>query len=283
MTSINQLIRSGLAVALFGIMTSAQAFVVVADIDGDGLHDEEADVFAGTTVQVGVYASMTPVEINSNGGLTGFGLFMNTNGLALTGNDADAIVVSPAWDFVTQQDLLDPQEAEARVVGNTLTPGGFGNQQVLLFDISLEIPENVGESFTLDFADSENASFVSSEGFVYDDVAVFLTTQLNVVPVPDSDGDGVNDLQDNCTFASNPGQQDGDDDGIGNRCDADLNQDCAVNFEDLGVLRIRFFSNDPVADFNSDGSVNVLDLGIMRLLFFAAPGPSGQANLCSGS
>ena len=282
MSSINQFIRHSLAVALLGAITSAQAFVVVADLDGDRLHDEEADVFAGTTISVGVYASMTPAEINSNGGLTGFGLFMNTDGLALTGNSADAIEVSPAWDFVTQQDLLDAAVAEARVVGNTLTPGGFPNEQVRLFDISLEVPNTVGAEFTLDFADAENASFVSSEGFVYDDLAVFLTTQLNVVPIPDSDGDGVNDLQDNCTLAPNPAQTDADGDGIGNICDADLNQDCAVNFEDLGILRTRFFSNDPVADFDNSGTVNFIDLGVMRLLFFSTPGPSGQPNLCSG-
>ncbi|MEO1573537.1 MAG: thrombospondin type 3 repeat-containing protein, partial [Pseudomonadota bacterium] len=96
----------------------------------------------------------------------------------------------------------------------------------------------------------------------------------------DTDGDGVGDDLDNCTAVANPAQIDADGDGIGNLCDADISQDCVVNVIDLGLLRARFFTTDPVADFNGDGVVNVQDLGIMRLQFFDLPGPSGLPNLC---
>ena len=90
----------------------------------------------------------------------------------------------------------------------------------------------------------------------------------------DQDGDGVTDDEDNCAVASNPLQQDGDGDGFGNACDADLNNDCVVNAVDLGQFKAVFFTADATADFNGDGIVNVIDLGILKTGFFAAPGPS---------
>lgn len=93
----------------------------------------------------------------------------------------------------------------------------------------------------------------------------------------DDDGDSVVNALDNCVHASNSAQQDGDGDGFGNACDADLNNDCVVNIVDLGLLRQVFFTPDSVADFNNDGVVNVQDLGLMRSAFFMSPGPSALA------
>ena len=95
---------------------------------------------------------------------------------------------------------------------------------------------------------------------------------------PDSDGDGIDDLADNCIETPNAGQQDGDGDGFGNICDTDLSNDCTTNFIDLGLLRTAFFSSDATADFNADGTVNFVDLGIMRSAFFLEPGPSALAS-----
>ncbi|MEL7240404.1 MAG: hypothetical protein AAGK78_16220, partial [Planctomycetota bacterium] len=81
------------------------------------------------------------------------------------------------------------------------------------------------------------------------------------LPFVDSDADGVSDLIDNCTLDANPDQRDSNDDGYGNVCDADLNDDNIVNVVDLGILRSVFFTTDEDADFNGDGVVNVVDLG----------------------
>jgi len=56
-----------------------------------------------------------------------------------------------------------------------------------------------------------------------------------------------------------------------------------VNFLDLGLMKGRFFSDDPDADLDGDGNVNFLDLGIMKGSFFQPPGPSGAPNICDGT
>jgi hypothetical protein len=106
------------------------------------------------------------------------------------------------------------------------------------------------------------------------------TVRVGVCVDDDADCDSVTDDLDNCTFADNSTQRDTDGDGIGNACDADLDQNCNVNFIDLGIFKSLFFGTDPDADFNGDGQVNFLDLGIMKEGFFKAPGPSGLPNPC---
>lgn len=97
---------------------------------------------------------------------------------------------------------------------------------------------------------------------------------LGQPPFADQDNDGIPDFADNCLIVANTEQRDTDNDGYGNMCDPDLNNDLVVNLVDLGLLRAVTFSSDPDADFNGDGTVNVQDLGIMRTLFFQPPGPS---------
>ena len=96
----------------------------------------------------------------------------------------------------------------------------------------------------------------------------------------DADGDGLLDLQDNCSLTPNADQRDTNGDNIGNVCDADLDNDCLVNFPDLGLLKSVFFTADPDADFDGNGVVNFVDLGILKARFFASPGPSGIVNAC---
>ncbi|PIE68310.1 MAG: hypothetical protein CSA21_08150 [Deltaproteobacteria bacterium] len=75
----------------------------------------------------------------------------------------------------------------------------------------------------------------------------------------DTDGDGVEDHLDNCPLTANASQLDGDDDGIGNACDADLNNDGKVNQIDGMIFRGLWGTSDTTADFNGDGVVNQID------------------------
>lgn len=104
---------------------------------------------------------------------------------------------------------------------------------------------------------------------------------VNANLAEDTDKDGQPDLLDNCVLAANPSQADSDGDGFGNACDADLSNDCEVNFVDLGLLKAGFFGSAPALDFDEDGAVNFSDLAIMKQQFFASPGPSNWPNICS--
>ncbi|MEM7084475.1 MAG: hypothetical protein AAF465_17270 [Pseudomonadota bacterium] len=99
--------------------------------------------------------------------------------------------------------------------------------------------------------------------------------------VDDGDGDGFADNLDNCTQVDNPNQTDTDADGFGNACDADVNNDCVINFIDVSLLAVEFLGTNPLFDFNDDGAVNFIDFGIMTEAFGAMPGPSGLAS-CTG-
>lgn len=91
----------------------------------------------------------------------------------------------------------------------------------------------------------------------------------------DTDGDGIINTADNCIEVANADQRDTDNDGYGNICDADLNNDGFVNFADLAIMKSTFFSSDANSDLNGDGVVNFADLATMKLFFFGVPGPSG--------
>jgi len=97
--------------------------------------------------------------------------------------------------------------------------------------------------------------------------------------LPDSDGDSVPDLLDNCVDVANRDQRDSNGNGIGDRCDGDVTGDGQVNALDLAQLRAQFGQAGGSADLNGDGSVNALDLALLRSRFGQRPGPAGEVAL----
>jgi parallel beta-helix repeat protein len=94
--------------------------------------------------------------------------------------------------------------------------------------------------------------------------------------VQDTDGDGIPDNLDNCPNDANPGQDDSDNDGLGDVCDphpipGDVNGDCVVNIFDLALVGIAYGSLpggsqwNPDADLTNDGKINIFDLATVGI------------------
>jgi hypothetical protein len=95
------------------------------------------------------------------------------------------------------------------------------------------------------------------------------------------------DEDDNCRLVVNPDQTDTNQDGFGNLCDGDFNDDGAVATPDLGLFREKFGFTAPDPgydedfDLDSNGAVGTSDFGIFRSAFSLPPGPSGLD--CAGT
>jgi hypothetical protein len=103
----------------------------------------------------------------------------------------------------------------------------------------------------------------------------------------DTDGDGVPDVHDNCTTTDNgplqgacDSQQDADNDGYGNACDADFDQTGTVGGPDLIAVLNNQNTQNLLYDIDCTGTVGGPDLIATLNLQNSAPGPSGLA--CAG-
>ncbi len=102
----------------------------------------------------------------------------------------------------------------------------------------------------------------------------------------DTDQDGVANELDNCILQSNGPdgvdaggnvQRDTDEDGFGNMCDADINDDCIVDAADFSTCNDRILTSDPDCDLNGDGNVDEVDISTLNNRLQQPPGPSGIA------
>jgi hypothetical protein len=96
--------------------------------------------------------------------------------------------------------------------------------------------------------------------------------------VNDLDGDLVPDAFDNCSNVPNGSttacyQTDADNDGFGNVCDADFDQNNVVTVTDFNTLLGVFGQNAPVQDLDCSGAITVTDFNLLLQLFGTAPGP----------
>lgn len=110
-------------------------------------------------------------------------------------------------------------------------------------------------------------------------LAIEITASLEA----DFDGDGVFDLFDNCVRHDNVEQQDSDQDGFGNVCDADFNDDGVVGAGDVALIASRagvLAAGNEEFDLDSSGVVGANDVARAANASGQPPGPSGLA--CAG-
>jgi hypothetical protein len=101
----------------------------------------------------------------------------------------------------------------------------------------------------------------------------------------DSDSDGHQKTCDNCSNEKNPNQEDTDNDGCGNHCDPDFDQNGVVAAADFSRLAVAFGQTVPPASPNIDiapvplGSIiAAADFSKLAVYFGGTPGPSGTTS-----
>jgi len=101
--------------------------------------------------------------------------------------------------------------------------------------------------------DPSNPSIIWVAGQYHDSPT--WSTWIGTFSVSDADVDGVEDSVDNCPNVSNPGQEDTDNDGIGDVCDPTPNGDGSVTADDIAIFKPII--GKWLIDTNLDGVVDL--------------------------
>lgn len=113
------------------------------------------------------------------------------------------------------------------------------------------------------------------------------TDPLDPSETLDGDSDGLLDFDDNCTLVSNPAQLDTDQDGYGNACDADYDNDGVVGITDFVAHANAFGAEtgdpryDEALDSDVDGAIGISEFLLVSNSLGLPPGTSGLE--CAGT
>jgi len=189
----------------------------------------------------------------------------NNRGLSIgLKNDlAQILTLEPFFDWALNDQCLEHNECDALQVFIDSNKAVFGVE----YKTATHIPDSAA---VCALTDAKRYSWLIKQP----ELDSWVDSCADYRAFVDNDNDGVIDAEDNCLNADNLVQRDSDNDGFGNRCDADFNNDGTTNFSDFASFRQKFFSADPDADLNGDGVVNFSDFAIFRSLFNQQPGPA---------
>jgi len=100
----------------------------------------------------------------------------------------------------------------------------------------------------------------------------------------DTDNDGIIDTEDNCVDVYNPDQRDTNQDGYGDICDPDLDNDGDITSKDGDTIEALYgltpenLDWNPDADLNGDNEIEMPDVIIWMDMYGEQPGPSYGSN-----
>ncbi len=216
------------------------------------------------SVQSNVFQEQTlgPADIGSTWTLTFDAKLPSTNGCQTTATS----------DCIAFIRTLNPNAGFAQTNLVSFDAQTLSNAAWSTHTILIDLSDPLLNGQVLQFGFQSTSQLFGNTGVYYD----------NIFFGVDTDADGAPNIADNCRLkANNTGaaaQCDSDGDGIGNRCDGDLNNNGATNAQDTSMFRPRLGMAVPgpvfdKADFNCNGIVNAQDTSIFRTLLGAPPGP----------
>ncbi len=161
--------------------------------------------------------------------------------------------------------------------------GGVENRHLGSWDSASVVPG----SYTLRLAVTSQNTVTGRSQTLNDYYPVEVAVPLPVCTADetDTDGDGIPDACDNCTLdpngpvipdAGGNSQLDSDQDGFGNICDADFDQNGMVDPGDYSTIKVWYGQRGhPILDLNGNGLVDPSDMSHFKTLFTRPPGPAG--------
>ena len=213
---------------------------------------------------------MAPTAANS-----GNPPIINNNGLVLVGAGAPALLYTAQGGVVntlvvgnedpvfsslsgqpSQNDL-----GEFVFVSGTCCPSDFGMftgndpSQDTVFRLNQTVFGGTPADFRTALHYINNSGQIAFALTVVDGSGNGTTHIVRADPIIDTDGDGIPDTQDNCPAIANPGQQDNDNDGLGDRCDPDDDNDLVPDVSDNCPL----IANSLQQDSDGDGIGDACD------------------------
>ncbi|MEM7082893.1 MAG: hypothetical protein AAF465_09170 [Pseudomonadota bacterium] len=266
-------------------LTSGTGVALCIDSDATGQNAE--DTLPGSAPLMDAYACSNAIDLST---VTGPALTFTTFYQAAQNNLID--------DNGTPEDESDDFDPEfLRVVAGTEPPT---SESLPAYELLHEVQDHDdsvlartgAQEVSVDLSgilEAESQAYVCFHyrgrfaGVAQVDNVAFRGQSCDTPPL-DSDGDGIFDSVDNCTLVPNPDQIDTNTDGIGNRCDPDIDNNCIVAFLDISSFPPSFNSAagdpnyDEDKDLDSNGTINFLDYIPMIERFGQPPGPS--ANPC---